>query len=397
LPQRDPRRNGRPGPHWTGPGPTVNRMPCPDSALGAARSYEPRFWPEANKVNKISYHLPGSSPILIVPYMWIGDFVRCHSVVKVLKARWPQRPVDLLTSTLCAPLLDYMPGVRQGIVCDLPRGRLPVGRYLALGKRLRAEGYGTALVMLRTWKAALAPFLAGIPERTGFVGEGRFGLINDLRWGERRLARMIDCMGALALPKGATPPAEWPLPEIVVPGDEVTAWLQRRGLAPAPRPVVALAPGAVGPGKRWSTRNYAELARRLAETGVSGWVLGGPNEAELAREIVAAGGERVRDLTGTDLRDAVIALAAADAAVTNDSGLMHIAAAIGVKTIALFGPTAPRLWAPLNPLAAAIEPPSDRPCPHCGQAGCNEVRHRNVDEIAVGRVFDAVQAALAAE
>ena len=327
--------------------------------------------------------------------MWVGDFVRCHSVVKVLKARWPHRPIDLITSSLCAPLLDYMPGVRQGIVCDLPRGRLPIGRYLALGRRLKAERYGTALIMLRTWKAALAPFLAGIPERIGFFGELRLGLINDLRWGERRLKRMIDCMGTLALPKSATLPPEWPLPEIVVPPEQIARWLERRALAVRPRPLVALAPGAVGPGKRWASGSYAELARRLTAAGIGVWVLGGPNEAPFAREIVAAAGDGARDLTGNDLRDAVIALAAVDAAVSNDSGLMHVAAAIGIPTVALFGPTDPRLWGPLNPLAAAIEPPSNRPCPRCARRNCDDVRHRDVDEITVDRVVDAVTKTLA--
>ena len=340
-------------------------------------------------MNENSNH-QANSPALIIPYMWIGDFVRCHSVVKVLRARWRDRPIDLMTSTLCAPLLDYMPGVRKGIICDLPRGELPVGQYFALGRRLRAERYGTALIMLRTWKSALAPFLAGIPERTGFFGELRLGLINDLRWGERRLARMIDCMGALALPKGATLPAQWPLPEIVVPKQEVAAWLDRCGLAARGRRVVAMAPGAVGPGKRWASRSYAELARQLTAAGMGVWVLGGPNEAPFAREIVAAGGEDVRDLTGNDLRDAIVAFAAVDAAVTNDSGLMHVAAAIGVPTVALFGPTDPRLWAPLNPLAAMIEPPSDQSCPRCHRPNCNDVRHRDVDEIKVERVFDVV-------
>jgi heptosyltransferase II len=327
--------------------------------------------------------------------MWIGDFVRCHSVVRVLRARWPERSIDLITSGLCAPLLDYMPGVRKGIVCDLPRGRLPVGQYLALGRRLQAEHYGTALIMLRTWKSALAPFLAGIPERTGFFGELRLGLINDLRFGERRLTRMIDCMGALALPKGATAPAEWPLPEIVVPKQDVATWLERCGLSARKQPVVAVAPGAVGPGKRWASRSYAELARRLTAAGTGVWVLGGPNEAAFAREIVAAGGDGVRDLTGNNLRDAIVAFAAVDAAVTNDSGLMHVAAAIGVPTVALFGPTDPQLWAPLNPLAAVIEPPSGRSCPRCHRPDCNDVRHRDVDEITVERVFDAVVKTLA--
>src|SRR5689334_6947447 len=110
-------------------------------------------------------------PILLVPYMWIGDFVRCHSVVRLLRARFPGRPVDVLTTTLCAPLLDYMPGVRKGIVCDLPRKRLAWSDHRALATRLADEHYCTALVMPRTWKSALAPMLAGIPERTGFAGE----------------------------------------------------------------------------------------------------------------------------------------------------------------------------------------------------------------------------------
>src|SRR3954451_18233833 len=120
------------------------------------------------------------SPILVVPYMWIGDFVRCHTVVKLLKARFPARPVDVLSTTLCAPLTDYMPELRQAIVADLPRKRLSFAEHNALAARLARETYGTVLVMPRTWKAALAPFLAGIPERVGWVGEWRFGLINDL-------------------------------------------------------------------------------------------------------------------------------------------------------------------------------------------------------------------------
>lgn len=326
-----------------------------------------------------------TDPILIVPYMWIGDFVRCHSVVRVLKARWPNRPVDLITSALCAPILDYLPGVRKGIVQDLPRGRLPLVEYRILADRLRSEHYSSALVMLRTWKSALAPFLAGIPERTGFVGEARFGLINDLRFGERKLERMIDRCGALALPKGAALPAEWPMPEIRVPAPERAAWLARNGLAEAGRPVVAFAPGAVGPGKAWPPAHYAALAKRLAGARMSVWVLGGPNEKGIAQEIAAAGGPAVRDLTGTDLRNAILALSAADAAVTNDSGLMHISAALGTPTVAIFGPTSPRLWGPLNPLAAVLEPPGEIPA---------DIKQRRTAGVTVERVGEAVDAAL---
>src|SRR5207248_900834 len=129
-------------------------------------------------------------PILIVPYMWIGDFVRGHTVVRLLRSRFPDSPIDVLTTTMDAPLLDYMPGVRKGIVWDLPRKRLALAEHRALAARLRLERYGRALVMPRTWKSALAPWLAGIPERTGFAGEARFCLLNDIRWDERALPRM---------------------------------------------------------------------------------------------------------------------------------------------------------------------------------------------------------------
>ena len=324
------------------------------------------------------------SPILIVPYMWIGDFVRVHSVVQLLKMRWPNRPIDLLTSTLCAPILDYLPGVRKGIVADLPRRQLPFRQYSALAKRVAQEHYGSALVMPRTWKAALAPYLAGIPQRTGFAGEFRFVLINDMRFGERRLERMIDCFVALATPKNESPPETYPLPRIEVRRDEIENWLSRNALRKSARPVVAMAPGAVGPGKAWPPQNYAELARELAGQGADVWVLGGPAEKTIAAQIVQAGGASVYDLTGNDLRNAIVALAAADLAVTNDSGLMHISAAIGTPTVAIFGPTSPRLWAPLNPLSAILEPPGR----------FDNIKDRSTAGVTVDRVLDAVRRTL---
>jgi len=332
-------------------------------------------------------------PILIVPYMWIGDFVRCHSVVKLLKARFPARPVDVLSSTLCAPLADYMPELRQAIVVDLPRGRVAPAAQRALAARLRGEGYGSALIMPRTWKAALAPFLAGIPQRTGWVGEWRFGLINDLRSGERKLPRMVDRCAALALPAGQALPAEWPLPELRVPATEVAGWRDRRGLS-KDGPVVALAPGAVGPSKRWPAAAYADLARRLVGEGASVWVLGGPAEAPLAR-IIADVGPQVHDLTGSDLRNAILALAGANAAVSNDSGLLHVAAALGTPSIGIFGPTSPWHWAPLNPLAATIETTTELPCQPCHKPTCRLVHHRCMRDITTEQVLAATRQALA--
>jgi len=338
---------------------------------------------------------PAASPILIVPYVWIGDFVRCHSVVKLLRSDAPERPVDMVSSTLCAPLADYMPGIRQAIVIDLQRRRLGVALQQQLAKRLREKNYGQALVMSRKWKAALAPWLAGIPLRTGFAGEFRFGLLNDVRWGERKLPRMIDQMGVLAMAKGATLPAEWPLPELMVPADEVARWRERRGLAGETRPIVTLSPGAVGAGKAWPAGHYGALARALTQDGAAVWVLGGPNETPLAKQIADAGGSRVRDLTGPDLRNAILALAAADAAVTNDSGLMHVSAAIGTPTVAIFGPTSPWHWKPLNPIAAIIEPPGDEAAVKRARTEGNDaVRHRSTADVAVETVLASVREVL---
>jgi heptosyltransferase-2 len=326
--------------------------------------------------------------------MWIGDFVRCHSVIQLLKARYPQRPIDVLTTTLCVPLLDYMPGVRKGIVWDLPRERLALKEHRALAARFAAEHYGIALVMPRTWKSALAPLLAGIPERTGFVGEARFGLLNDIRFGERRLPRMIDRCAALTLPKGTALPPEWPKPELKVPEAEAAAWRVKRGLDDG-RPAIAFAPGAVGPSKRWPIASYAELANKLAAENTAIWVLGSPAEAPLAAEIVKAAGPAARDLTSPDLRNAILALKLANACVSNDSGLVHVSAAIGTPTVGIFGPTSPWHWAPLNSLAATVETTADVPCRPCHKPTCRYGHHRCMNEIPAAQVLPEVERALA--
>jgi heptosyltransferase-2 len=334
-------------------------------------------------------------PVLIVPYVWIGDFVRCHSVVKLLRAQAPERPVDIVSSTLCAPLADYMPGVRHAIVADLPRGRLGLALQQKLASLLRQAGYRQALVMSRKWKAALAPWLAGIPVRTGFAGEFRFGLLNDVRFGERNLPRMIDRMGALALAKDAPLPVEWPLPELKVPAQELESWRKQRGLANDARPIIAFAPGAVGTGKAWPASHYAELARALTKDGASVWVVGGLNETPLAAQIATIGGKHVRDLTSDDLRNAIFALAAADVSVTNDSGLMHVSAALGTSTIAIFGPTSPWHWKPLNPVAAILEPPGDDSArERARNEGNDAVRHRRTGDVTVATVLTAVRRVL---
>jgi heptosyltransferase-2 len=332
-----------------------------------------------------------TSPILLVPYVWIGDFVRCHTVVRVLKERWPNRPVDVLSDTTCAPLVDYMPGVRKGIVWDLPRRQLALGKQLGLAAELRKENYGSALIMSRKWKAALAPALAGIRERTGFIGEARFGLLNDWRRGEKDLPRMVDQCAALALPSDARLPREWPMPQLVVGSRDVVEWRSANRLGEAK--AVALAPGAVGPSKRWTY--FADAACRLTESGLDVWIIGGPGEKQIATEIVQAAGARARDLTGTDLRNAVLALAAAPLAISNDSGLLHVAAAIGTPAIGVFGPTSPDLWKPLNPIAAVIQSRTEVPCRPCHKPVCHMRHHACMRDITTNEVIDVAQRVLA--
>lgn len=333
------------------------------------------------------------TPVLLVPYMWIGDFVRCHTVVRLLKAQWPRRPVDIVATSLTARLTAYMPGIRHTIVADVPHNRLAVRAQLALVRRMRQEGYGTAMIMSRKWKAALAPFLAGIPERIGYVGEARLILLNKPRWGESKLPRLIDQCAALALPSNSPSPRPLPPPQLVVPARDIAAWRRQHGLE-GDRRVVALAPGAVGASKRWPAERYATLAAELARMGWSPWVLGGPAERGLAAEIHARSGGVARDLTGNDLREAVLALGAAQLAVCNDSGLLHVAAAIGTPSIGIFGPTSAWHWSPLNPLAATVTAPEALPCQPCHRPTCRFGHHRCMNDISAEQVLATVRSAL---
>ena len=155
-----------------------------------------------------------------------------------------------------------------------------------------------------------------------------------------------------------------------------------------------LAPGAVGPSKRWPKDSYAALARRLLADGFAVWVLGGPDEKPLAADIV--GDSPARDLTGSDLRDAILALSCAAAAVSNDSGLLHVAAALGTPSIGIFGPTSPWHWAPLNPLAATIETSTELACRPCHKPVCRLLHHRCMRDITPDEVIAATYRAVAA-
>ncbi len=176
------------------------------------------------------------------------------------------------------------------------------------------------------------------------------------------------------------------------PPAEVAAWRQKNDLGDSA--AVALAPGSVGASKRWTY--YGEAARMFAEQGLDVWVVGGPGEKAIAAEIVNFAGPRVRDLTGTDLRNGIMAMAAAKTVISNDSGLMHIAAAIGTPAIGIFGPTSPYHWAPLNGLAATIKRATDLPCQPCHRPVCTQNDHHCMRDIPASQVVEVAQGVMAA-
>jgi heptosyltransferase II len=333
-----------------------------------------------------------NSPILLVPYQWIGDYVRCHSVVQLLNARRPLRPIDILSSTLAAPLAAYMPGVRKAIVHDLPRRKLAYGEHARLAEKLRPERYGTALIMSRKWKAALAPSLARIPQRTGFLGEMRFGLLTDVRPGEKRYPNMAEQCAALALPRGVPMPP-LPPPELKASEAQRQAWRARTGLGTSSR-AVALAPGSVWSSKRWPVAHYGQLAGMLAQRGHDVWIAGGRDEKPLADEIRATV-PAARDLTHLDIGDGALALGTAEVAVSNDSGALHMAAAFGTPTLALFGPTDPAAWMPLNKSAKALLADEPLDCRPCAQHDCPLGHHKCLVNLSPQAVFAEVERALA--
>ena len=289
-----------------------------------------------------------------------------------------------------------MPGCARGSSCDLPRKRLAYAEHRALAERLRRENYGTALVMPRTWKAALAPFLAGIPERTGLFGEWRFGLLNDLRFGERKLPRMIDQCAALALPAARRCRTEWPLPELGCRRPRSRAGASGMGLDRA-RAASSRSRRARS-ARRSAGRSHPTRSSRGGSTaeGIAVWVLGGPDEKPLAAEIVADAGPQRATSPAPTCATPSWRSRAADVAVSNDSGLLHVAAALGTPTIGIFGPTSPWHWAPLNPLAAIVaDRRSKLDCRPCHKPTCRVGHHRCMRDIPAEQVLEIAQRALA--
>jgi heptosyltransferase-2 len=343
--------------------------------------------------------LSAERKVLVVGPAWVGDMVMAQTLYKALRDRAPHTVIDVVAPPWSLPILERMPEVRHALELDVRHGELALGKRRALGRALRAERYEEAIVLPRSAKAALVPWFAQIPRRVGFRGEWRFGLLNDVRGGYRELDQTVKRFVALGLARDERPPPA--LPERWRPALTIRCANFARLAAeldlPQGAPLAALMPGAeYGPAKRWPTERYAELAADLANRGAAVLVLGSAKEAALGDAIrAAAGGDRVRSLCGrTSLGDVVDVLGAVDVAVTNDSGLMHVAAAAGAYVVAIYGSSSPSFTPPLTAASEILHLGLD--CSPCFARECPLGHLRCLRDIRVADVRAAVDRALAA-
>ena len=312
--------------------------------------------------------------ILIVAPSWVGDAVLTHPLLVRLKERDPATVVDVLAPGWALAVFRRMPEVSQAIAFPFGHGDLALGARRRFGKSLAR--YDQAIVLPNSLKSALVPWHAGIPLRTGYRGEMRFGLLNDLRHLDKAaLPLIVERFAALAQPAGE--PLRRPLPEPRLRVDETArgAALAKFGLDTS-RPVAAFAPGAeYGPAKRWPPKHFAELGHALQARGYAIWLFGSAKDRDIAAEIAQALPGAANLAGATTLDEAIDLLSLATRVVTNDSGLMHIAAALDRPMAAIFGSSSPAFTPPLSAKARVVSiqiscsPCFERVCP-LGHTNC---------------------------
>ena len=313
--------------------------------------------------------------ILIVAPAWVGDMVMSQVIYTGLRRKYAGAGsllIDVLAPAATLPLVQRMAEVDRGILLDQRHGQAGFGYRMRLGRRLAENGYEQAIVIPNSMKSALTPFFAQIPQRTGFLGEYRYFLLNDVRLlDKKRLPAMTDRLLALTdLGREALEP-----PRLLIDEENRARFLAEHGLA-TDRPVTGLCPGAeFGDAKKWPEAHYAALAQSLTAAGRHVWLFGSPADAATGAAIAAGVGAGCTNLAGkTSLLDAVDLLSLCDRVVTNDSGLMHIAAAVGARVVAIYGSTSPEFTPPLADAAALVRLGLD--CSPCFRREC-PLGHKN--------------------
>lgn len=296
--------------------------------------------------------------------------VMAQSLFKALKHRNGDQSIDVVAPAWSLPLLSRMPEVREGIILPVGHGELKLKERIKLGRALSKRRYTKAIVLPRSLKAALVPWFAKIPHRIGYRGEMRYGLINDMRsLDEKALTQTVQRFVALGQLPGEEPPPRLYFPQLVVLEENQRRLVASFGLS-LDRPVVALLPGAeYGPAKQWPVEYFADLSRKLGACGAQCWVFGSDKERHLGEAIATQSDGVAHNLCGkTRLAEVIDLLAVSRLAVTNDSGLMHVAAAVSVPLIALFGSSSPECTPPLSETATIVY--LDLECSPCFARTC---------------------------
>jgi heptosyltransferase-2 len=343
---------------------------------------------------------PGPPPprghILIVAPSWVGDAILSEPLVARLSSRAETARIDVLAPAWCAPVYARMRGIGRIFDSTLRHGEVNWAQRRALARTLSAQGYVRSIVLPNSWKSALVPWLARIPCRTGYVGEMRWGIINDSRrLDAKALPRLVDRYTALAVgPREAVPPATAPVLVHDAKNRDAAVRALRLDLD---RDIAILCPGAeFGPAKRWPAAHFADLARKFLAAGMHVWILGSPNDQGAAAAVLAATGDArgaIRDLSGrTDLGTAIDLLSLATIGVCNDSGLMHAAASVGAPLVALFGSSSPAYTPPMSTAAriARIE----IACSPCFKRECPLGHFKCMRDLTPDAVYDLARASL---
>lgn len=314
--------------------------------------------------------------ILVVGPSWVGDMVMAQSLFMTLKERYPGSTLGVLAPAWSQPILARMPEVDEAIALEVGHGEFGWQARREVAHSLRGR-FDRALVLPRSWKSALVPFLARIPERIGFTGEQRVVLLNQRRRLDKSLLdQTVKRFVSLGLSEEEVARGGFAIPQPRLCVDPDGQRRLRETLSLGEGPAIGLMPGAeYGPAKQWPLHHFRELAAALTQRGYGVWILGGPKDAEDG-ERIAQGLDGVVNLCGrTKLADAVDLLAACEQVVTNDSGLMHVAAAVGTRIQAIYGSSSPAYTPPLtanaviHDLELACSPCFQRTCPlghtHC--------------------------------
>ncbi len=326
--------------------------------------------------------------ILVAGPAWVGDMVMAQSLFITLKQRPFPVEIDVLAPAWSNPVLARMPEVREAINLPVSHGEFGFFRRYQLGKSLRTKKYDQAIITPRSYKAALVPFFASAKQRTGYRGEMRYGVLNDIRLLDKNILKQtVQRYVALGLEQefneAISQPPDIPFPKLLINENNLQRLLTKLDLN-LDKPVVAFLPGAeYGEAKRWPVEHYAQLANNLGEQGLQVWILG--SEKDHTAAVAIAKGNTAVNLCGkTLLEDSIDLLSVCKSSVTNDSGLMHIAAAVNIPLVAIYGSSTPDYTPPLSNqvkiqyLGLECSPCFKRECP-LGHTRClKEIKPENV-------------------